>query len=68
MSDFLNAPLELPCPECGSKIRVTLGDIQRGRTITCPSGHRVALQEQGGGIRQADQALDDLKRSIERLG
>lgn len=67
MSELLRAKLEVPCPKCGSKIRTTLGDIQRGRTVTCPRGHRVTLSEDGNGIGKADRALDDLKRSIERM-
>ncbi len=67
MSELLKAKLDVPCPECGAKMRTTLGEIQRGRTITCPRGHRVTLTESGNGIRQADKSLDDLKRSIKRM-
>ena len=67
MSDLLKTKIEMPCPECGAKIRPTLGDIQRGQTVYCPRGHRVKLSESGNGIKQADRALDDLKRSVERI-
>ncbi len=67
MSELLKAKIDVPCPECGVKIRPTLGDIQRGRTVTCPRGHRVTLTESGNSIKQADRALDGFKRSIERM-
>ncbi len=67
MSEILKAKIEVPCPECGAKMGTTLGDVQKGRTVTCPRGHRVTLSESGNGIRQADKALDDFKRSISRM-
>lgn len=67
MSELLTAKIEVPCPKCGAKMRPTLGDVQRGRTVTCPRGHKVTLSESGSGIRRADKALDDFAKSMKRL-
>lgn len=68
MSDLLKASVDLSCPEvgCGKSFRATLGDIQKGRTVSCPGGHQVKLVEQGSGISKVDRSLDGLKRSIKR--
>lgn len=55
------------CPQCGSTFRAKLGDFSARRTVRCSRGHSIQLQEQGDGIRRADRALDDFKRSIDRL-
>ncbi len=67
MSGVLGSRVEVPCPVCGHPIRVTLGDIQSGRTVFCPSGHQVKLSEEGNGIRRVDQAMKDLERTIQQV-
>lgn len=67
MSDILKAQVLIPCPACGSSLKVTLADVQRGRVVRCPRGHEVHLKEDGDNIRRVDRSIDDFKRSIERL-
>lgn len=67
MTDLLNARIDVPCPQCGRAFKASLRAIQNGGTETCPSGHRVKLQEQGHGIRRADRAVDDFQRTLKRL-
>ncbi len=67
MSDLLKAKVEVPCPECGRKLRVTLGEIKQGRTVSCTGGHRVTLKDDGKGIEKADKALNDFVRKLGRL-
>jgi hypothetical protein len=67
MSQLLKAKIDVACPACGQTMHVSLADVQHGRTVTCPNGHSVTLQQQGRGIQQADKALDDFEKSIKRL-
>jgi ssDNA-binding Zn-finger/Zn-ribbon topoisomerase 1 len=67
MSDLLKTKVEVPCPECGRKLRVTLGDIKQGRTVSCSGGHRVTLKDGGKGIEKVDKALNDVARKLNRL-
>lgn len=59
---------DVDCPECGSKLQVSLDDVARQRTVRCSRGHSVKLHDQGGGARKASKALDDLEKSIKKLG
>mgnify|MGYP000931435541 CR=1 FL=1 len=67
MSDILKAQVPIPCPACGSSLKVSLADVQRGRVVRCPQGHEVHLKEDGDNIRQVERAIDDFKRSIEQI-
>lgn len=55
------------CPDCGGKVRYTLQDVARGRTVRCSRGHAVTLKD-GGGAAAADKAARDLDRALKRLG
>ena len=68
MADFTDTKMEVSCPECGRTIRIRLRDIQNKRVVTCPGGHRVQLEEEGHGIRDADRAMRDLERKLKKLG
>jgi hypothetical protein len=67
MSELLRAKIPFACPQCGRRIEATLGQFQSGVTIWCPGGHSVRVGSKDNGIRQADQALDRFKRSMQRL-
>ncbi len=60
--------LDLECPECGAALKATLQDVAQGRTVRCRRGHSVKLEDQGGGARQTQKALDDLDRAFRHLG
>ena len=69
MFDDLDLPIE--CPKCGSRLPATLGDVAQSRTVRCPRGHEVDLEDEGDGARKAvdasrklDKALKDLGRTI----
>ena len=58
---------EGPCPECGAKVRVKLEDLAKGRTVRCPRGHLVKLEDVGGGAREAQKSLDDIEKSLRKI-
>lgn len=68
MSFILDSKVTVDCPECRSRLTVTLRDIQQRRLVRCSRGHSIRLKEQGDGIRKVDRATEDLERSIRRLG
>lgn len=63
------------CPDCGGRFSFSLEDVERQRTVRCPRGHQVRLQDEGGGARQArnaerklEKSLKDLERTMRRFG
>lgn len=59
--------IDIQCPICARRVRVRLGDVSAGRTVSCAVGHRIRLREQGHGIADADRALREFERSLQRL-
>lgn len=60
--------METECPDCGSRVRFTLDDIAKQRTVRCSRGHLVKLQDEGGGARKASKALGDLDMALKKFG
>ncbi len=34
-----NEPIELECPECGARVRMTAGEAEKKGKVRCPRGH-----------------------------
>lgn len=66
--DLRNAPISVPCPRCGCQIRTNFGRIADQATVICPNGHHVRLVDCGHGVRQVDQSLRELERTLRRIG
>jgi hypothetical protein len=60
--------ITLECPDCGVTLNVTVTEIADQRTKRCARGHSVDLRDNGGGARKAQRALDDLEKTLRRLG
>ncbi len=60
--------METECPKCGSRVRFTLDDVAKQRTVRCSRGHLVKLHDEGGGARKASKALSDLDMALKRFG
>lgn len=53
---------------CGRRVHVRLGDFRSRRTVRCPAGHRIQLQEaRPGEVAKADRAMRDLDRQLRHL-
>lgn len=64
MSDsFDNTPIEFKCPECGRKLKSSVGAARRSRTVRCSGGHSVKLEG-----AQFDKQLRDLTKTLRRFG
>lgn len=59
--------VEIACPVCAEPTTVSLDDLHRGRTITCPAGHAMQWENSGspGGVIR--QAAEDLGRTLKHL-
>ena len=59
--------LDADCPECGGKVRFSLDDLARERTVRCSRGHAVTLKDEGGGAAKANKSLRDLDKALDGL-
>lgn len=59
-----DAPLEFPCPECGRKVKTTVGDGRRNRSIRCAGGHLIEVEGSSldSATREVEQSLDKIMR------
>jgi transposase len=60
--------IETECPDCGGRVRFTVDDLAKQRTVRCSRGHLVKLQDEGGGARKASKALSDLDMALKKFG
>jgi hypothetical protein len=60
--------METECPDCGSRVRFTLDDVAKQRTVQCSRGHLVKLQDDDGGARKASKAFSDLDMALKKFG
>lgn len=60
--------IETECPDCGGRIRFTLDDVAKQRSVRCSRGHNVKLQDEGGNARKASKSMDDLDRALKDFG
>ena len=61
-------PIDLDCPECGARLRVTMADIANQRTKQCSRGHAVRLEDEGHGARDIEKSTRELEKSLKKLG
>jgi len=60
--------IEVPCPECGEKVKCTLDDVAKQRTVRCAGGHSVKLVDEGRGAAKTSKALKDLDKALKNFG
>jgi DNA-directed RNA polymerase subunit RPC12/RpoP len=60
--------IEIDCPDCGAKLRFTLDDLAKQRSVRCSRGHNVKLQDEGGGARKAAKSLSELEKKLKKFG
>ena len=56
-------PIEVPCPQCGAAIAVSLADVQAEATVHCPAGHPLHLANEGGPAGLLDRLLSRRPRA-----
>lgn len=60
--------LTVPCPVCGRGLSATIDDFRMERTVWCSGGHNVKLVDQGNGAQKLKHSMDDLDKSLKKLG
>ena len=60
--------LDFECPECGAKIKTTVGSWAQEKTVRCQRGHSINLRDDKRGARQVKRSLDDLDKALKRFG
>lgn len=68
-----SAPVDVTCPGCKHAFQTTIGKMQTGNVLTCPSCKgTIKLEVDRSSLdsetREAQRAMDDLNRTIRRLG
>jgi hypothetical protein len=65
-----SSPLEFECPECGAKVKTTIGRARRSPTVRCMRGHEIKVEASqfDRELRGVDRAFNDLQRTFRTLG
>lgn len=61
--NFDGETIELPCGNCGYKIKATLGRLKREKQVVCPQCNQVSRVD----TSKFDADVRDLNRSISNL-
>lgn len=64
----MDLDFEIDCPECGVPIKTSVKAVSQQKTVRCRRGHAVRLVDEGHGMRKAEKAMDDLDRTLRKLG
>lgn len=59
-----NAPVDVKCPICTSKITITLNKV--GTTIICPSCKSTIKLEKGNGFNNSSNSIDKSLRKLDK--
>jgi Zn finger protein HypA/HybF involved in hydrogenase expression len=57
------APIEFECPECNRKVKTTIGEARRNRSIRCPGGHTIKVDGS-----QLDRETRKIEQQLGRVG
>ena len=63
---FSELEIDVPC-DCGRTVTVQVRDVQNGRTVRCPAGHSIRVEEVGSGLRRAEQATQQFDQTLRDL-
>ena len=58
---------EITCPKCQRKLKIKVKEMIPGQTRNCPSCNTV-IRFSGDDGRKIQRALDDLQRTLRRIG
>jgi len=58
---------EVPCPNCNRKFKIRVEDMRPGNSRSCPSCG-VTINFRGDDGRKTQKALDDLEKTMKKLG
>ena len=63
---FDDQTLDVPCSECGRKVRARVGQLKRSPTLTCASGHSfdVDAKELARDLKKVEQSILNFGKSL----
>ena len=70
-SHFDQEKVPFECPRCGNSLPQTIGHLKTNPTIECPgcgATTEVDARNLARADREANEAIDDVNKSIERIG
>lgn len=56
--------IDVECPECDRKFKVTMQDVINGRSVRCPVGHSVRLKDEGGAAGKLERELKKIDKGF----
>ncbi len=68
---FEDAEIGIPCPKCGHETKQTVGWLKANTEFTCPSCGsviEVEAEELLTGLKKADKALADFRKTLRGFG
>lgn len=71
MSGFLDkAEIEIPCGNCGHKIKKSIGWIKSNREFNCSCGTKIKIDAEQfkTEIAKAEKSFSDLQRTLKNFG
>jgi peptide subunit release factor 1 (eRF1) len=72
MIDISKEKVELKCPECNSKLRVTIGQVSRQEIVHCQCGKDIQLVDDKGSnkkaIKDVNKSFRDFERTMKKFG
>ena len=57
--------VDVPCPECRTKVRYTVDELAKGRAKRCRNGHTSKPNDKGGALKKV---LANYKATKKKLG
>jgi hypothetical protein len=72
MIDISKQKVKIDCPECKSKVEVTMQQVADEKTVVCRCGQKIKLQDKDNsaknGIKNMNKAFDDLNKTLKNFG
>lgn len=60
--------VDIACPKCGAKNKISLGQIEREETVPCVGCRvNIKLQDDKEGVTKLRHSLDKIQRMLKKL-
>ena len=70
--DIGTVKIDINCPVCKKKHRVSLNDVSKGKHVKCACGQTIALVDKDHsaqkGVKDLNNAFSNLEKSFKKFG